>query len=318
MTATATATAMTMTMTTKEMNDNHQDSNSDDYHNSISALRKSECEDEVDDQRISAETVATIDTVCCGCRPKAEKKTKKYRKEPSQLGWLRVFHFKRGTPMNIRRYKESCSGDDSVWTAFHSHHHQSNNSRSHEGGEKSHKSHNQSQDNESDIESDNSESDESMFFFDAVDRQLGDDEYPVDGYAIGGPNAKVVFTTSLQPLASPHVTFEHPSTLLRHRDQSPTKTANNLDDHNDNDDNDDIPSTPGNKREAILNHLQPSARFRMIQLLSPRKLEKELKSPTSKMRRPEQDQDHDQLADAIGLAGYPGTLTVEELAECVS
>ena len=60
---------------------------------------------------------------------------------------------------------------------------------------------------------------ESMYFFDAVDEPLQDEEYPIDGYVIKSSGGElgdypIIFTTTLQHPA-PRVSMEDPNTMLR-------------------------------------------------------------------------------------------------------
>ena len=244
--------------------------------------------------------------VCCGCRPKAtaanKTKTKKYTKELSQKGWLRVFHTKRGTN-NTRRYKDTALGNDSEWTAFHHHTHHDHDY--------------DNDDNDDNDDDDNESSTSSMFFFDAVDHPLGEDEFPfpVDGYAIGGPNSGVVFTTSIEHPA-PNVSMDDPTTMLRHSAAKAVSVASSRNDDNyevDDDDDDDDEGIDVDRRALITNHKEVSARFRRIRKRSPSELHKSLttiQTPTTT------NNNNNNLENAIGLAGYPGTLTVHELNEC--
>ena len=247
----------------------------------------------------SANTTTTV-AVCCGCRrPKAEKKTKKYRKEPSVNGWRRVFNLRQ---RRQRRYRDADIGKDSEWTAFHHHHH------------------NESISSKNDINDNNEDEDddESMFFFDAVDHPLGDDEYPIDGYAIGGIGAKVVFTTSIEHPA-PRVSMEKPASMLRRPSgSSSSKPSSRANSEGGADDDNAVaiiePQIDHDRKTKITNHKEPSLRFHKIRKRSSQEIEAELK----KSRINDPSLQHSALEDAIGMAGYPGTLTVEELEECVS
>jgi hypothetical protein len=244
--------------------------------------------------------------VCCGCRPKAKPKSKKYLRELSQRGYLRVFHSKRGT--NIKRYKDTSLGNDSEWTAYHHHH-----------------THNSvDDDNDGNDDNDDNDDDESsMFFFDAVDHPLGEDEFPfkVDGYAIGGPNSGVVFTTSIEHPA-PIVSMDDPTTMLRHSAKvASSASAASSSRNDDNDDDDEIEGIDEDRRASISNHKEPSARFRRLRKRSTSELQAELttaQSSSNKLLTTPQTtaNNNNNLENAIGLAGYPGTLTVDELNEC--
>jgi hypothetical protein len=310
----------------------------------------------------TSSVVAVTVAVCCGCRPKAKSKTKKYIKESSQRGWLRVFHSQRGTAAaTTRRYKDTLLGNDSEWTAFHQHHatHPTHNKKEEDNDEK------KAIDNDNDNDDESSSS--SMFFFDAVDQPLGENEFPfpfpfpIDGYAIGGPNSGIVFTTSIEHPA-PKVTMDDPTTMLRHSAKEAALSASsaassssrndseddndNDDDNDDNDDNDDdseieIEIEIEDRRASISNHKEPSARFRRIRKRSTSELQEELKNspPSSSLSSSKSkllitsktskttpttptpqttttNSNTNNLENAIGLAGYPGTLTIDELNEC--
>jgi hypothetical protein len=232
-------------------------------------------------------------TVCCGCRPKAKRKTKKFQTlEPSGKKW-----WKKAVVANTRmknwRYRDANTGEDSEWKAFSKSRDDVRSIKSSEAGDGD---------------------DESMYFFDAVDRPMGDDEYPIDGYAIGAQKFKVVFMTSIQS-PSRRVSMTDPDSMLRPRSRSSSLgSLSSLNDFQDAcyDETELEPLTidhhPNRSRnDKILNHKEPSMRFRKIRKRSAEELAAELKKPSAAT-----------IEDAIGMAGYPGTLTVEELDECVS
>eukprot|EP00532_Pseudo-nitzschia_australis_P004986 CAMPEP_0168202500 /NCGR_PEP_ID=MMETSP0139_2-20121125/24308_1 /TAXON_ID=44445 /ORGANISM="Pseudo-nitzschia australis, Strain 10249 10 AB" /LENGTH=719 /DNA_ID=CAMNT_0008128197 /DNA_START=164 /DNA_END=2323 /DNA_ORIENTATION=- len=229
-------------------------------------------------------TETTVST-CCGCRPKAKRKSRKYKKEPEIDGWRRVFHLR-------ARFRDVDPGKDSEWTAFH-HHHGSESGRS-------------------SVKSD--DDDDSMFFFDAVDHPLGEDEYPIDGYIIGGRGKpRVVFTTSMEHPA-PRVSLEEPVSMLRNSlKNGPCSSTGSRVSWRDAHEDDSLELVPqentnySNRTKAkIANHKEPSLRFKRIRSRSTEELTTDLQQfPTPPA-----------VEDVIGMAGYPGTLTVEELEEC--
>jgi len=220
-------------------------------------------------------------TVCCGCRPKAKRRNRKFRKietepSPGKKLWKRTVS---SIKQRNWRYRDADIGNDSQWMAF-SQNRDARSIKSSEGGD----------------------DDDFMYFFDAVDRPLGDDEYPIDGYAIGAQKFKVVFTTSIQS-PSPKASLSDPDSMLRLRSRSSSlgSMSSLNDEFEDAYDLEPI-ETPNRK---IQNHKEPSARFKKIKRRSCEELEAELTRPRSST-----------IENAIGLAGYPGTLTVEELEEC--
>jgi hypothetical protein len=99
---------------------------------------------------------------------------------------------------------------------------------------------------------------------------------------LGPDDYPIVFTTKLQHPA-PKVSLDEPETLLR---QATT------------------PTEPPRRQESapIESHRKPSSRFERIARRSSDEFKRQLESPRVK----------------IPLQGYPGDLTVQELAECVS
>ena len=237
--------------------------------------------------------------VCCGCRPKAKRRSRKFRKlgakleaEPSsgkKLWKKAVSAIKKA---RNRRYQDADIGDDSEWTAFS----QNRDARSIKSGEGS--------------------CDDELYFFDAVDRPLGDEEYPIDGYAIGTQKFKVVFTTSIHS-SSTKASLSDPDSMLRRRSRSSSlgSMSSLNDEFEDACEFESIESSHSrktkvsshNRKTKIQNHSETSARFERIRTSPYAELEVELTKPMSST-----------IEDAIGLAGYPGTLTVEQLEECVS
>ena len=257
-------------------------------------------------ERPSTSATETTVVVCCGCRRLPKAGRRKYQKESQQKGFLRVLNKGQqgGTGggawasfRKVRRYKDSSLGLDSEWTAFSAEQPGASTIQSPiRGGRTSLKPH-QGTTNHAELPD---TTEESLFFFDAVDRPLGDNEYPIDGYAI---SSGVVFTTSMAHPA-PQVNLRHdPSTMLRpsaiqhQHHQRQTKT-----------------------KKKIVDHQRPSVRFHKVRNRSHGDLTAELQSPRTKIREKVQDSSRNNtelLEDAIGLAGYPGKLTVEELEECV-
>ena len=118
----------------------------------------------------------------------------------------------------------------------------------------------------------------SLYFFDAVETPLAEDEYPP------------VFTTAIQH-PKRRVTLEDPVTMLHH---SPTSPINNQMD----DEDDPLLGRGG----PIESHSSGSQRFEMISRRPTIEHAKALSEP----RVPQQER------------GFPGGLTVAELEECVS
>ena len=220
--------------------------------------------------------------VCCGCRPKAKRRNRKFRKlevEPSSGKKLWKKSVSSVSRIRNWRYRDALVGDDSEWTAFS----QNRDARS--------------------IKSSASADDDELFFFDAVEYPLGDGEYPIDGYAVGGQQKfKVVFTTSVQPPAN--ASLSDPESMLR-----PGSRSSSFGSLSDFEDAYDVVQTDSShsRDSKIRNHKEPSARFMKIR----RRTDEEVKDGLTRPRS-------SNLEDTIGLAGYPGTLTVEELEECVS
>jgi hypothetical protein len=240
----------------------------------------------------STTTDASV-TICCGCRPKAKRKTKKFQTlEPSRKKWWKKAVVAK-TRIKNWKYRDANTGEDSEWKAFSKNRDDVRSIKSSEAGDGD---------------------DESMYFFDAVDRPLGDDEYPIDGYAIGAQKFKVVFTTSIQS-PSRRVSLTDPDSMLRPRSRSSSLgSLSSLNDFQDAccDETEFEPLTidhhpKKSRNDKILNHKEPSIRFRKIRRRSAEELAADLKKPSAAT-----------IDDAIGMAGYPGTLTVEELDECVS
>ncbi|VEU34586.1 unnamed protein product [Pseudo-nitzschia multistriata] len=216
--------------------------------------------------------------ICCGCRPSTKRRNQSYKTTLKNVGWRRIFRLKR------RKFRDVDPGRDVEWQAFHHYH-----------GSESGKS----------IKSDygDDDDDDSMFFFDAVDFPLGDDEFPIDGYVVGGKGkARVVFTTSIAHPA-PKVSLEDPTSMLRNSEKNGSSCGGIGED-----DNDSYELVPVQNDNRIENYKEPSLRFAKIRARSSEALAAELQnfpkpSPTS-------------VEDAIGMAGYPGTLTIDELEEC--
>jgi cyclophilin family peptidyl-prolyl cis-trans isomerase len=185
------------------------------------------------------------------------------------------------------------------------------------------------------------DSSNSQFFFDAVDQPLGDEEYPIDGYVIksGGElgDYPIIFTTSLQHPA-PHFTTDDPSTWLRKslkvttttaaapatgaEEEEEEDTAEEMDDEEEAADEVVELTQPQKKkkkkpkpavrrdsnmsvasRDTIQSHKEPSLRFLNIKQRTPSTHKIHLEKPRVK---------------SLGLPGYPGELTMEEMEECVS
>jgi len=232
-------------------------------------------------------------TVCCGCRPKAKRRTRKFQKldKHSERWWERAV-----IKAKTWRYRDADAGEDKEWKAFIRQNNGDANSfcRQNSGdGQASHQS----------AKSD----DESLYWFDAVDNPLGQDEYPIDGYAIGASNFKVVFTTSLPP--SPKVSLSDPDSMLRPRSRASSMASSVCSSQNlDFEDAFELePIDHPEHKPKIANHKEPSMRFKRMQRRSTEEL-------TAELRR--QPRNANALEDAIGLAGYPGTLTMNELEEC--
>jgi hypothetical protein len=113
---------------------------------------------------------------------------------------------------------------------------------------------------------------ESLFFFDAEQTPLGEDEYPV------------TFTNKLQH-PKPTVTFEDPESLLR---RSTTNVIKNC--------------IQRQESEPIGDHRIQSTRYLKITRRSTMEHAQLLEAPRVK----------------TALQGYPGDLTLDDLAECVS
>ena len=251
-------------------------------------------------ERPSTSATETTVVVCCGCRRLPKAKGRKYQKEAPHQGFLRVLNKGQqgGTGggawasfRKVRRYKDSSLGLDSEWTAFSAEQPGASTIQSPiRGGRTSLKPH-QGHTTHEDLQD---TTEESLFFFDAVDRPLGDNEYPIDGYAI---SSGVVFTTSMAHPAPQVNLRQDPSTMLR---------PSAIQQHK--------------KKNKITDHQRPSIRFHKVRNRSHGDLFDELKSPRTKIREKVQDSSRNNtefLEDAIGLAGYPGKLTVAELEECV-
>jgi hypothetical protein len=129
-------------------------------------------------------------------------------------------------------------------------------------------------------------SESSMFYFDAVETPLGEDEYPP------------FFTTSiLHP--KPNVTLEDPITLLKHDPTSPLKGRISEDDEEEEEEEEQVDLRP---HKPISSHKRRSVRWDEI------------------TRRPTMEHTHALSEPRVPQAeqGYPGELTVHELEECVS
>lgn len=125
-------------------------------------------------------------------------------------------------------------------------------------------------------------SESSMFYFDAVETPLGEDEYPP------------FFTTSiLHP--KPNVTLEDPISLLKHDPTSPPKGRI----HQEEEEEEQVDLRP---HKPISSHKRRSVRWDEI------------------TRRPTMEHTHALSEPRVPQAeqGYPGELTVHELEECVS
>lgn len=256
-------------------------------------------------QLSSPQLEATVETeVCCGCRPKHRRYRKRNKAQKS-------FQEKRRFPFSFFRrrhgYFDADMGLESEWRAL-----------------------------ERNVEYDD-DSSNSQFFFDAVDQPLGEEEYPIDGYVIksGGElgDYPIIFTTSLQHPA-PHFTTDDPSTWLRKALKVTTTTAapatgageeeedtaEEMDDEEEAADEVVELTRPQKKkkpkqavrrdsnmsvasRDTIQSHKEPSLRFLNIKQRTPSIHKIHLEKPRVK---------------SLGLPGYPGELTMEEMEECVS
>jgi hypothetical protein len=147
---------------------------------------------------------------------------------------------------------------------------------------------------------DDNENDDSLFYFDAVDRPLGDEEYPVatgsDGtgrYIVRNPilgNYPIVFTTAI-PHPAPQVSLAQPETMLRHMSDDTL-----LEDEEANEGVEVWSSEP------INSHKEPSMRLLRIRRRPTMEHSVHLATPRVKIRE----------------KGYPGELAREEVDECVS
>jgi hypothetical protein len=122
-----------------------------------------------------------------------------------------------------------------------------------------------------------------MYYFDAEEDALKEDEYPI------------LFTTSLQH-PKPKVSLDQPESMLRKSKGIPEKQESEpLETHQES-------RYTRQDSDPIRNHRNPSMRFHKI------------------ARRPTLEQHNALAKPRIKLTeqGYPGELSFEELAECVS
>jgi hypothetical protein len=126
-------------------------------------------------------------------------------------------------------------------------------------------------------------SESSMFYFDAVETPLGEDEYPP------------FFTTSI-PHPKPSVTLDDPITLLKHAPTPPLKGR--IPEEEEVKEQEDF----RNHKPPISSHKRRSVRWEQI------------------TRRPTMEHTHALSEPRVPQAekGYPGELTIHELEECVS
>ena len=176
-----------------------------------------------------------VDTVCCGCRPKAKhNKRRKFHKITDSLRTVARLATGRSLFYDAAQGRPSDFADDD---------------------------------------------DDNLFFFDAEENPLGDDEYPI------------VFTTNLQH-PKPLVTFEHPESLLR--GAIPVEMKH--------EERDEKKAYRRAQSVPIESHKTPSQRLLQIARRPTDETTMLLEKPRVK----------------IDSRGYPGELTVVELAECVS
>ena len=250
----------------------------------------------------AAETV----TVCCGFRPKAKRRTKRFRKlktsEENRKKWWK----KALKKVKRIRYRDAGTREELKWKPFH---------RNSSFDRRSIKS------SDSDIgaTSVGGGDEDSLYYFDAVQNELKDDEYPISGYAIesswkSSKRFKVVFTTDMEHPA-PKVSLSDPESMLSPRSRaSSLGSQSSLNDFEDAYELEPIEvAQPDKQKGRILNYKEPSARFRKMRKRTTEQLTAELQRDTSPSKN-----SASMLEDTIGLAGYPGTLTKEELEECVS
>ena len=187
-----------------------------------------------------------------------------------------------------------------------------------------------------------SSGDESMFFFDALEDPLDDEEYPIDSYVVKSDalgEYPIYFTTSLQHPA-PHVSMDEPETMLKKKKKTgdnnisvktatarkkggaystaPKNRSRSINDtmgmsseslwvaKTDGGQQKKLSSSPSvverRNSEPINNHKEPSVRFLDIQRRPTLEHKKQLVEPRVK----------------TSLKGYPGELELDELEECVS
>mmetsp|Transcript_9202 Transcript_9202/g.23313 ORF Transcript_9202/g.23313 Transcript_9202/m.23313 type:complete len:768 (+) Transcript_9202:174-2477(+) len=185
-----------------------------------------------------------------------------------------------------------------------------------------------------------SSSDESMYFFDALEDPLDDEEYPIDSYVVKSDalgEYPIHFTTSLQHPA-PHVSMDKPETMLKKKKKktednntskkttkkkkggststAPTNRSRSMngtmgmsseslwvaktDGGQQKKKSSPPPVVERWNSEPINNHKEPSVRFLDIQRRPTLEHKKQLEEPRVKS----------------SLKGYPGELEIDELEEC--
>lgn len=197
---------------------------------------------------------------------------------------------------------------------------------------------------------------DSLYFFDALEHPLGDEEYPIDGYVIKSDllgDYPIVFTTSVQHPA-PHVSMDHPETLLKRRRTTPplpvsttphggrshrlTSESIWLASTDQNDDpgggtgSDMATSSRQQQRKATTTATKRKQQYHQEQKHKrhPTKAERRHSEPIEShkepsmrflniLRRPtlEHAQQLQEPRVKVSLKGYPGELDVMELEECV-
>jgi hypothetical protein len=187
------------------------------------------------------------DTVCCGCRPKGRRWQRKSNRAP-------VFSAGTGTAVG------SAVGG---------------------GGRKTESVYDDAQ--LGDVEDWKSMAD-SQYFFDAVEQELGPDEYPI-------------FITNRPPSAPKFVTLEQPETLLLHNYEDDRTDATGAGGGGG------ASSTIVVGSEEVINHQHKQSSMRLQRILRRGTMEhqQQLESPRVK----------------VPLRGYPGELTKPELEQCV-
>eukprot|EP00535_Pseudo-nitzschia_heimii_P009764 CAMPEP_0197190734 /NCGR_PEP_ID=MMETSP1423-20130617/22205_1 /TAXON_ID=476441 /ORGANISM="Pseudo-nitzschia heimii, Strain UNC1101" /LENGTH=795 /DNA_ID=CAMNT_0042643187 /DNA_START=236 /DNA_END=2623 /DNA_ORIENTATION=- len=252
---------------------------------------------------IDSAEIETV-TVCCGFRPKAKRKTKRFRKLKTSEGSGKKWWKKALKKVKHIRYRQTNVREEELeWKPFH---------RNSSFDRRSVKS------NDSGLGASGGGGDEdSLYYFDAEENELDDDEYPISGYAIQSSlkslkKFKVVFRTDMEHPA-PKVSLSDPASMLHPRSRtSSIGSQSSLNDYEDTAELETIEvAQPIKQKGRILNHKQPSARFRKIRKRTTEQLTADLQKEA-----PPNNNSAAVLEDTIGLAGYPGTLTKEELEEC--